>query len=126
MNMNETFELMSKTADQNLANMRKLAEINLSAWDQLATAQMAVMNQFFDTTNKQVELLKEVKPVDELVTQQTELARDLGEKVVAHNKDLVEILSKTSNEYRSLVETSVEQAKSQLDEAAEVAKKAAA
>lgn len=126
MNLNETFELLNKSTNQSLANLRKVADINLSAWDQLVATQTAAMNQYFEATNKQAELLKSVKPVEEMIGQQTELARELGEKLVAHNKEVVEILSKTSNEYRALAESCVEQAKSQLEAAVEVVKKAAA
>jgi phasin family protein len=126
MNLNETFDLMSKSTNQSLTNLRKLAEINLNTWDQLVATQMAVMSQCFEATSKQAELMKSVKPVDEMIGQQSELARDLGEKLVEHNKEVVEILSKTSNEYQALAEASVEQARSQLDDVAEVAKQAAA
>jgi phasin family protein len=126
MNLNKTFELMSKAADQGFANLRKAADINLSTWDQLVATQMAVMNQCLETTNKQMELMKTAKRVDDMVGRQTELARELGEKLVESNKEIVEIINKSSEDYQALVEASVEQAKSQMDEAAEAVTKAAA
>ena len=126
MNMNETFELMTKSTNQSLANLRKMAEINLNTWDKLVATQMSVMNQCLEATSKQAELLKDAKRVDELLGAQTELARDLGEKLVESNKEVVEILSQTTEEYQALAEAGVEQAKSQLDEAAEVVKQAQA
>jgi len=126
MNMNETFELMNKSANEGYTNLRKLAEINMNTWEQLAAKQMAVMNLCFEATTKQVDLLKEAKRADELVGPQAELARDLGEKLVESNKEVMEILSKTRDEYQDLAESSVEQAKAQLNEAAEVVKQAQA
>ncbi len=126
MNMNETFELMTKSTNEGYSNLRKLAEINMNTWEQLAAKQMAVMNLCFETTSKQAELLKGVKRVDELVGPQNELARDLGEKLVESNQQVVEILNKNRDEYKDLAETSMEQVKSQLDEAAEVIKQAQA
>jgi phasin family protein len=126
MKLNETFELLTKSTDEGYANLRKLAEINMNTWEQLVAKQMAVMNLCYENTSKQAELLKEAKRADELVGQQTELARDLSEKLVESNKEVVEILNKTRDEYQGLAESSVEQAKTRLSEAAEVAKHAQA
>lgn len=126
MKLNETFELLTKSTDEGYANLRKLAEINMNTWEQLVAKQMAVMNLCFENTSKQAELLKEAKRVDELVEQQGELARELSEKLVESNKEVMEVLSKTRDEYQDLAEASVEQAKSRMTEAAEVAKQAQA
>jgi len=124
MKLNETFELLTKSTDEGYANLRKLAEINMNTWEQLVAKQMAVMNLCFENTSKQAELLKEAKRVDELVAKQTELARELSEKLAESNKEVIEVLNKTRDEYQGLAESSVEQAKSRLMEAAEVAKQA--
>ena len=126
MKLNETFELLTKSTDEGYANLRKLAEINMNTWEQLVAKQMAVMNLCFENTSKQAELLKEAKRVDELVEKQTELARELSEKLAESNKEVIEVLNKTRDEYQGLAESSVEQAKSRLMEAAEVAKQAQA
>lgn len=126
MNMNETFELVNKSATLGYDNLRKVAEINMNAWEQLVAAQMSVMNTCFDTTAKQVDMLKTVKRMDELVSQQSELARELSEKLVESNKEVIEIMSKTRDEYQELAEAGVEQAKSQMEETAEVVKRAQA
>jgi hypothetical protein len=126
MNMNETFELANKSTSEGFANLNKLAEINMNAWQQLAAGEMAVMNLFFETAGKQSELLKDVKRVDDLMGKQTELARNLGEQLLESNKKVVEILSNTRDEYQHIAEASSEQARSQLNEAAEVVKHAQA
>ena len=126
MNMNETFELVNKSTSEGFANLNKLAEINMNAWQQMAAGEMAVMNLFFETTGKQADLLKDVKRVDNLMGKQTELARNLGEQLLESNKKVVEILSNTREEYQNIAEASAEQARSQMNEAAEVVKHAQA
>jgi hypothetical protein len=126
MNMNETIELLNKSTSDGYANLNKLAEININAWRQLAAGEMAVMNLVFETAGKQVDLLKDAKRVDELLGKQTELARELGEQLLESNKKRIEILSNTRDEYQDFAEASAVQAKSQLDEAAEVVKHAQA
>ncbi len=125
MNMNETVELMSKASRDGYANLNKLAELNMNAWQQLAAGEMAAMNIFFETAGKQADLLKDVKRVDELVGKQAELARNLGEQLLESNKKVVEILSNTREEYQDIAEASAEQASSQMNEAAEAVKHAA-
>lgn len=126
MNMNETVELVNKSTSEGFANLNKLAEINMNAWQQLAAGEMAVMNLFFETAGKHADLLKDVKRADELMGMQVELARDLGEQLLESNNKVVEILSNTRDEYQNVAEASAEQASSQMNEAAEAVKHAQA
>lgn len=126
MNLNETFELVNKSATAGYDNLRKMAEINMSTWEKLVATQMSVMNLCFEATGKQVELMNSVKRMDEMLGKQSELARELGEKLVESNKEVVEILNQTRDQYQDLAESGVEQAKSQVEEAVEVAKRAKA
>lgn len=126
MNMNETIELMNKSTSEGYANLNKLAEINMNAWQQLVAGNMAVMNLFFETAGKQADLLKDVKRVDDMMGKQAELASDLGEQLLESNKKVVEILSNTNEEYQHVAEAGAEQARSQMNEVAEVVKHAQA
>ena len=126
MNLNETFELVNKSATLGYDNLRKIAEINMNAWEQLVAAQMSAMNICFEATAKQAEMLKTAKRMDDLLVQQSELAREVSEKLVESNKEVAEIMDKTRDEYQELAEAGVEQAKSQMEEAAEVVKRAQA
>jgi len=126
MNFNDTFNLISKSANENYASLRKLADINMNAWDQLASKQMEVMNLCFETSCKQAELSKDVKRVDELFGKQTEMARELSEQLVESNQQVAEILSNTREEYQGWVEAGTAQARSQMEQVTTVnARKAA-
>lgn len=126
MNINESFEMVSKAADESYANLRKLADINLNVWDQLASKQMEVMKLCLETGNKQVELGKDVKRVDELFGKQAELARELGEQLVESNQQVVEILNNSREEYQGWLEAGMEQAKGRMEQAAPVKTRKAA
>ena len=126
MNINETFDLVNKSANEGYASLRKLAEINLNTMDQLFGKQMEVMNLYFASATQQAELLKQTKRVDELVSKQAELAQELGEKLAESNKQVVEILSNSREEYQGWAEQNVAQARSKMSEAAEVVKQAQA
>ena len=116
MNFNDTFNLISKSANENYASLRKLADINMNAWDQMASKQMEVMNLCFETSCKQAELGKDVKRVDELFGKQTEMARELSEQLLESNQQVAEILSKTREEYQGWIEAGAAQARSQVEQ----------
>ena len=118
MNLNETYEVVAKTANENYANLRKLADINLNVWDQLVNRQMEAMKLCFETGNKQIELAKGTKRADELMGKQAELARELGEQLMENNQQVMEILNKTRDEYQGWFEASAEQVKGQFEKAA--------
>jgi len=124
MNMNETIELMTKTANDNYANMRKLAELNLATWDKLVAKQMEMMTMCLDAGTKQYEAAQSVKRVDELMGKQSEMARECGEKLMQKNREVVDLLVSTRDEYQGWLEESMTQVKEQLSQAGETARKA--
>lgn len=126
MNMNETFAAMNKAATDNYANLRKLTELNLATWDKLMAKQMEMMTLCLDASSKQYEAVKDVKDVNELVGRQTEMARECGEKFMQKNREVVDLLTGTRDEYQNWVESSMNQLKAQFAEAGEVTRKAAA
>jgi phasin family protein len=116
MNLNETFEMMSNAANDNYANLRKLADINLGIWDQLAGKQMEVMKLCMASGNKQVELAKTTQRPDELFGKQAELVRELGEQLIESNQQVVDILSNSREQYQGWVEASADQVRSQFEQ----------
>jgi len=124
MNLNETFAAMNKAATDNFANLRKLTELNLSTWDKLVAKQLEMMTLCLDASSKQYEAVQGVKGVDELVGRQTEMARECGEKLMQKNRELVDLMTETRDEYQTWVESSVTQLKAQFTEAGELSKKA--
>ena len=118
MNYEDTFNLVSKTANENYTSLRKLADINMNAWDQLASKQLEIMKLCFDTSTRQVEMGKDVKRADEMFGKQVELARELGEKLVESNEQVVEILNSTRDEYQGWVEAGTEQARTRMEQVA--------
>lgn len=117
MNISETFEMMNNATNESYANLRKLADINLNVWDQLASKQMEVMKLCFETGNKQLELSKDVKRVDELLGKQAVLAREFGEQLVASNQEVADILSKSRGEYQGWIDAGIEQLKGRMEQA---------
>lgn len=125
MNLNDTIEMMTKATNESYANMRKLAEINLATMDALTAKQMEIFKLCLDTGAKQADLMKDAKRVDEVVGSQTEAARELGEKLVESNREVVEIITQSRDSYQNWAEESVKQVKAQAETVTKAARKAA-
>lgn len=123
MNVNDTVEMMVKATNDGYANLRKLAELNLATWDKLVAKQMEMMTMCLDASSKQYEALQGAKRPDEVVGNQMAMARECGEKVMAKNREMVDLLVNTRDEYQSWVEESVQQVKDQFAKAGETARK---
>jgi phasin family protein len=114
MNSNETYEMMVSTANDTFANLRKLAELNLATWDKLVSKQMELMTLCLDASSKQYAAVKDVKGPDELLGNQVAMARECGEKLMEKNREMVDLLVSTREEYQGWVEDSVKQVKDQF------------
>lgn len=125
MNMNESFAAMTKAANENYANLRKLAELNLATWDKMVAKQMEMMTLCMDAGSKQLEAAQEAKRVDEIMGKQSEMVRECGEKLLEKNREMVELLVGTRDDYQHWVEASVSQFKEQFAQAGEATRKAA-
>jgi phasin family protein len=123
MKVNETYEMMLATFNDTYANMRKLAELNLVTWDKLVAKQMELMTLCLDAGTRQYETVKDVKGPDELLGNQVAMARECGEKLMEKNREMVDLLVSTREDYQGWVEESVKQVKDQFTKAATTASK---
>jgi phasin family protein len=121
--MNETYEAMLKTTNDGYANLRKLAELNMSTMDKLVAKQMEMMTLCVDASTKQYEGLKNVKDPQELVGKQVEMARECGEKLMSKNREVADLLASTRDDYQAWVEGSVAEIKDKFAAAAPAARK---
>ena len=125
MKVNETYEMMLATFNDTYANMRKLAELNLVTWDKLVAKQVELMTLCLDASTRQYETVKDVKGPDELLGSQVAMARECGEKLMEKNREMVDLLVSTREDYQGWVEESVKQVKDQFTKAATTASKTA-
>lgn len=125
MNVNETLEMVVNATNDSYANLRKLAELNLATWDKLVAKQMELMTMCLDAGNKQYEAMQGAKRPDEVMGNQMAMARECGEKMMAKNREMVDLLVSTRDEYQGWVEESVKQLKDQFTTAGETVRKSA-
>lgn len=119
MNLNETFELMNKTANEGYQAFRKLAELNLATADKLFAKQVELTRLCFEAGSAQLENAKNVRRVDELLEKQNQNVREFGEALLEKNREVVELLTESREDYQKWAEAGLNQAREQLTKTAE-------
>jgi len=121
--MNEMYETMNKLSQGSLDAARRLGEINLRVGERMLAEQISLANAWLETGTKNLELLGNAKGYQEIAAGQAEMARELGQKVMASYKVGTEIAAEAREELTKLVEEGVQKAGENLKQAA--SKKAA-
>ncbi len=92
----------------------------------LAGQQLAAMERFFDAGSRNLQLVSESRDPKELMARQTEVAVELGEKLVAVAQEAMDIQAQARDEVATLVEDGLKAAKvPTVVKTAKTAKKAA-
>ncbi|MBF0160371.1 MAG: phasin family protein [Magnetococcales bacterium] len=92
---------MTRTA---VSSIIRLQEINDQTLQQLAKHQMEATSDFMDVGVKQLRTLGSLQNVDDMVTQQTDLAKELREKILRHTKQTVELLMSANSQLYEIME----------------------
>lgn len=114
----ENLELVEDFSTFGYDGMRALAQLNLKTWEQLVEKQMETFGLFMGASAKQLNLVSEAKDAKALTEAQVELARELGETLVAKGRETLELTSTVSDEYRSFFENRLETFKDKAGKAA--------
>jgi hypothetical protein len=100
MNQTETAKIVTDLANQNVARMNAFSEMNLRAWERMTARQMDVMGFFMEQTLRSMKLAGESKSYTDYVKAQTEMAKELGERVMEESKTSMKIAAEVRDEYR--------------------------
>jgi acetolactate synthase regulatory subunit len=119
----DTVELVNELNEKGYENLRKLGELQMSAWNGLVEKQMAAFNLVVDSAVAQVTLTGEGKEPQELLRAQIELNRKLADDVTAVTRESVELVQQTGEQIRTWAEDAMRQAG---EEAEKVSEKVAA
>jgi hypothetical protein len=122
MNATETVESMNRMVSDNVAAMRKLAELNTDLWSKLTAKQLELFRMYFETTARLFEVEKGASRADELVAKQMEVAREYGQSAMRVNREIFELFSGSRDSYEAWLDETMHQAKEQVAKSAEVSK----
>jgi len=122
MKTKETIDAVNELAGNGYQSLRRLGEINQRAFDRLMDRQVSLMNIWMDAGMQQIKLASEAKGLQDLMTGNLTLTKTVAEKLMAENRDTLEMAAETRDELRAWWESGVAEA---TDRMSKVAQKAA-
>jgi len=109
------WDTLSKTS---LERGKELEALNLKLLDKLVKKQAELFDSAMSASNKVASLLGEGKLMPELVSEQSRLTAEFGNKVLAVTRETGEILAASQEEYRNWFEQSFKALTEQAQQAA--------
>ena len=110
-------DLMQQWADANqsmMESIKQLGEINTSVMSKLTERQMEAVNTYMDSVNKQLESMKDVKNVQEVMNAQASLAQEFSEQMLSNARQTMDVLMETRTDLNSWLEQGIEKASGNL------------
>ena len=107
MKTKETIDAVNEFAGNGYQSLRRLGEINQRALDRLMDKQVSLMNIWMDAGMQQIKLATEAKGLQDLMTGNLTITKAVAEKLVAENRDSLEMAAETRDELRAWFESGV-------------------
>lgn len=106
-------ELLKQWTEMNKSAMdaiKELGEINTSAMTRLTQRQMDMISLYMESGAKQLEMMSEVKNVQDLAAAQSKLFTEMNEKLLDNARQTVEVLVDVKAELSAWVEKGMQNA----------------
>lgn len=91
----KNIEALNKAA---IESAKRLGDINVRTIEKLVERHIAATGDYLEGGVKQLELMGDAKDMQGAVKEQTRLATELNEKLVAHAKETAELLNQVKGE----------------------------
>ncbi|MBF0625554.1 MAG: phasin family protein [Magnetococcales bacterium] len=107
---------MTKTV---LDSMIRLQEINDRTVQQLAQRQLDAAGDFMNSGVRQLKTIGEAKTLNEVVSRQADLAKELNDKMLEHSRQTMDLLMTSRNELNAMMESNLQAILNKTKEAVE-------
>jgi len=123
---NELLEMVNQFNENVLTSVKRIGELNMKTFEQLAGKQAEIMNNCLESTSKQYEVLSTSKDYKEAMAAQGELLKGCNEKYLANVRETAEMLTAVRDEMTGMVEEAVKYTSDSVEKATKMAAKKAA
>ena len=120
---NELLEMVNQFNENVLASVKRIGELNMRTFEQLASKQAEIMNDCLESTAKQYEVLSTSKDYKDALAAQAELLKGCNEKYLANVRETAEMLTAVREEMTGMVEQAVKYTSDSVEKASELAAK---
>lgn len=98
---------MNEMGSKGFEHLSNLGELNLKIWEKLAARQIESAKAMMEQGARQMKVVGEAKGYNDLVKGQLDMAKEVGESVMAETKTNMELAGEVRDDYRSWVQTGV-------------------
>lgn len=123
---NEILEMVNQFNTNVFASVKRLSDMNMRTFEQLASKQAEIMNDCLESSAKQYEVLTTAKDYKAALAAQGELLKGCNEKYLANVRETAEIMTAVREELTGMVEEAVKYTSTTVEKAGKVAVKKAA
>ena len=120
---NELLEMVNQFNENVLTSVKRIGELNLKTFEQLAGKQSEIMNNCLESTSKQYEVLSTAKDYKDAMNAQSELLKGCNEKYLANVRETAEMFAAMREEMTGMVEQAVKYTSESVEKASELASK---
>lgn len=121
----DILDMVNQFNENVFASMKRLGDINMRTFEQIAGKQAAVMNECLESSAKQYEVLTTAKDYKEAMAAQAELMKACNEKFLANLRETTDMMTSVREELTGLVEEAVKYTSESVEKAGVVATKTA-
>lgn len=118
---NDFLEMVTNFNDNVLVSVKRIGDLNMRTFEQLASKQAEIMNDCLESTAKQYEALSSAKDYREALVAQSELLQGCNEKYLANVRETAEMMVAVREEMTDMVEQAVKYTSNSVEKASELA-----
>lgn len=118
MTARDNVTLINDMSNKGFERLNALGEINLRAWEKLASRQMDTLNLFLEQGVRQMKLAVESKGYSEYLKGQVEVAKDLSTRMNDEAKANLQMASELRDDYRAWFEQGMSDVSAEMRKAA--------
>ena len=118
---NEIMGMVNQFNESVLSSVKRMGDLNMRTFEQLASKQAEIMNDCLQSTAKQYEVLTTAKDYTEALTAQSELVKSCNEKYLENVRETAEMLVAMRDEMAGMVEEAVKFTSDSVEKSGELA-----
>ncbi|MGB5764667.1 MAG: phasin family protein [Sedimenticolaceae bacterium] len=120
---NEFLEMVNEFNENVFASAKRLGDLNMRTFEQIAGKQAEIMNSCMESTAKQYEILSTTKDYKQAMAAQSELLQGCSEKFMANVRETAEMMAAVREELARMAEEAARFTSESVEKAGELASK---
>lgn len=120
---NELMDMVNQFNQNIFASAKRLGDLNMRTFEQLAGKQAEIMNSCLESSAKQYEAMSKSKDYKEALAAQSELLKGCNEKFMLNLKETTEMMTTVREELAGMMEDAVKYTSESVEKASELANK---